>query len=90
MSRDFPVPRPSRPLMWTLGFINRWFLLRGLPVLRHIPILRDLPGIRGHFWLRAIDLPDPDRERLTRAVNPRTAAFLGPNHPEFGFDWMMD
>lgn len=90
MSRDFPVPRPSRPLMWTLGFINRWFLLRGLPVLRHIPILRDLPGIRGHFWLRDIDLPDPDRERLNRAVNRQTAAFLGPNHPEFGFDWMMD
>lgn len=90
MSREFPTPRPSRPLMWALGLVNRWFMLKGLPVLRHVPVLRDLPGIRGHFWLREIDLPDPDRERLSRAVNRGTAAFIGPNHPEFGFDWMMD
>jgi hypothetical protein len=37
-----------------------------------------------------MDLPQPDLERLQRAVRPETAAFLGPNHPEFGFDWMMD
>jgi hypothetical protein len=90
MSRAFQSPRPSPFLMWVLGFINRWFLLRGLPLLRHIPLLRDLPGIRGRFWLREIDLPALDHERLRRAVNPGTAAFLSPNHPEFGFDWMMD
>lgn len=76
--------------MWALGYFNRWLLLLGLPLLRRIPLIRDLPGIRGYFWLRGIDLPDPDRERLQRAVNPGTAAFIGPNHPEFGFDWMMD
>lgn len=90
MSREFQPPRPSRPLMWVLGYINRWFLLLGLPLLRRIPLVQDLRGIRGYFWLREIDLPDPDRERLQRAVNPGTAAFIGPNHPEFGFDWMMD
>ncbi|MEO5567394.1 MAG: hypothetical protein ABIR92_02815, partial [Gemmatimonadaceae bacterium] len=90
MSRDFQPPRPSRPLMWVLGYINRWFLLLGLPLLRRIPLVQDLPGIRGYFWLRGIDLPGPDRERLHRAVNPGTAAFIGPNHPEFGFDWLMD
>ena len=90
MSRDFQPPRPNRFLMGILGYINRWFLLVGLPVLRHVPFARDLPGIRGYFWLREIDFPDPDRERLHRAVNPGTAAFIGPNHPEFGLDWMMD
>ncbi|HET9426529.1 MAG TPA: hypothetical protein VFO55_14250 [Gemmatimonadaceae bacterium] len=90
MSREFQPPRPSRPLMWALAYINRWFLLLGLPGLRRIPVLRDLPGGRGYFWLRQIDLPDADRERLQRAVNQGTAAFLAPNHPEFGFDWMMD
>jgi hypothetical protein len=89
MSRAFQPPRPSRTLMWLLGHVNRVLLL-GLPILRRIPLVRDLPGIRGYFWLRQIDLPDPDRERLQRAVNPGTAAFLGPNHPEFGFDWLMD
>jgi hypothetical protein len=90
MSREFQEPRPSRVLMWLLGFVNRWFLLLGLPILRRIPTLRDLPGVRGYFWVRRIDLPEADLERLRRAVNPQTAAFIGPNHPEFGFDWMMD
>jgi hypothetical protein len=76
--------------MWLLGYFNRWFLLLGIPVLRRVPLIRDLPGIRGYFWLREIDLPLPDLERLQRAVRRDTAAFLAPNHPEFGFDWMMD
>jgi hypothetical protein len=90
MPRPFQHPRPNRLLMWLLGYVNRWFLLMGLPVLRYVPGLRDLPGIRGYFWLRELDLPQADLERLREAVNPGTAAFLGPNHPEFGFDWMMD
>jgi hypothetical protein len=75
--------------MWALGFVNRWFILRGLPFLRRVPGLRDLPGIRGYLRIR-LDLPDDDRARLARAVNPSTAAFIGPNHPEFGADWMID
>ena len=49
-----------------------------------------MPLIRGYFWLREIDLSAEDEARLRRAVNRETAAFIGPNHPEFGFDWMMD
>lgn len=90
MPRQFQEPRPSRFLMWLLGYVNRWFLLLGLPVLRRIPFVRDLPLVRGYFWVREIDLPQPDLERLQRAVSSDTAAFLSPNHPEFGFDWMMD
>ncbi|MEQ1832440.1 MAG: hypothetical protein ABL977_05240 [Candidatus Eisenbacteria bacterium] len=40
--------------------------------------------------LRRFDLPAADLERLRRAVNPGTAAFLGPAHPEFLTDWMVD
>jgi hypothetical protein len=40
--------------------------------------------------LAAFDLPRADLERLRAAVRPRTAAFLGPNHPEFFTDWMID
>ncbi len=46
--------------------------------------------LRGHFRVRHLDLPRADRDRLAGAVNPGTAAFLGPNHPEFGLDWMLD
>ena len=76
--------------MWLLGVVNRWWLLKGLPLLRRIPRLRDLPLVRGHFRIQHVDIPSADRERLRNAVNPNTAAFLGPNHPEFGLDWMMD
>jgi hypothetical protein len=90
MSKSFQTPRPSLLLMWILGFVNRWLLLTGLPLVNRIHWLRDLPFVRGYFWLRDIDLPEADAGRFRRAVNPRTAAFVGPNHPEFGFDWMMD
>ena len=90
MPQSFRKPSPSFPLMWVLGLINRWCLLMGLPVLRRIPFIRDLVLVRGHFRIRNVDLPSADRARLRAAVNEDTAAFIGPNHPEFGFDWMMD
>jgi hypothetical protein len=44
----------------------------------------------GLMKLRSFDLPAADLARLEAAVNPGTAAFLGPNHPEFLTDWMVD
>ena len=88
--REWTRPRPSTGLMWILGFVNRWMLLLGVPLLRRIPLLRDLPFVHGYFWIRDIDLPSDDRRRFHRAVNAGTAAFLGPNHPEFGTDWLID
>ena len=40
--------------------------------------------------LRRFELPAVDAERLRAAVNPRTVAFLGPAHPEFLTDWLVD
>jgi hypothetical protein len=40
--------------------------------------------------VRALDLPAADEQRLRAAVRPDTAAFLGPNHPEFLTDWLID
>ena len=53
------------------------------PVNRHLVL-------RGLLHLQEIDFPAADVERLRSAVNPGTAAFLGPNHPEFFTDWMLD
>lgn len=44
----------------------------------------------GRCRVRSLDLPDADRQRLERAVNAGTAAFLAPNHAEFGVDWLLD
>src|SRR5262249_19241065 len=68
----FTAPEPNVPLMWALGLVNRWLLLR------------------RHFRITEVNVPAADRQRLQRTVNRSTAAFLTPNHPEFGFDWMMD
>jgi hypothetical protein len=46
--------------------------------------------LRGYFRVRRLDIPESDFALLRSAVNPATAAFMGPNHPEFGCDWMMD
>lgn len=89
-ARAWSRPRPNTALMWMLGILNRWFLLQGLPVLCMIPIVRDLPLIHGYFWVRSLDLPASDRRNLENAVNRETVAFMGPNHPEFGTDWMID
>lgn len=76
--------------MGLLGIVNRWFLLRGLPLLRRIPIVRDLPLVHGYFWVRSFDIPESDRLHLENALAPGTVAFIGPNHPKFGTDWMVD
>lgn len=46
--------------------------------------------LRGYFRIRGLDFPHADRARLRSVVNERTGAFIAPNHPEFGLDWMMD
>jgi hypothetical protein len=46
--------------------------------------------LHGLLRLRRLELPEADLARLRAAVNPRTAAFLGPNHPEFMTDWLLD
>ena len=83
-------PTPSPALMRFVAIANRWFLMRGLPLLRHIPGVRDLPLIRGYFRIRNIEILSTHWHRLHQAVNRHTVAFLGPNHPEFGTDWMID
>jgi hypothetical protein len=46
-----------------------------------------LPGL---LRVTRFDLPAADARRLRSAVNRDTAAFLGPNHPEFLTDWLVD
>lgn len=59
-------------------------LIRALgPLNRHVLL-------RGLLRLDAFRVPDADLARLCDAVNPGTAAFLGPNHPEFMTDWLID
>lgn len=67
--------REPRPRPWLIRLLG--------PVNRHLllgPVLK----------LRRFDLPAEDLARLRAAVNPRTVAFLGPNHPEFLTDWLID
>lgn len=60
------------------------WLIRALGPVNRVGLLR------GLLRLREFDLPAADLARLRRAVNPATVAFLGPNHPEFTTDWLID
>ena len=46
--------------------------------------------LQGALKLKRVELPAADLARLRGAVNRGTAAFLGPNHPEFTTDWLLD
>ena len=59
-------------------------LIRAVGWLNHRLVLPHLTR------LASFDLPRADLARLRASVRPGTAAFLGPNHPEFFTDWMID
>lgn len=86
----FRTPKPSPWLIGALAPVNRVLCLGGTPVLRDLPGAGFVPFARGFTDIRRIDLPPEDKARLLGAVNPETAAFLTPNHPEFFTDWMLD
>ncbi len=86
----FRPPTPSPGLIRALAPINRWLMLGGVPGLRQIPVLGSVPGLRGIMNVPELDFPCADKERLKVSVNPSTAAFVTPNHPEFLTDWMLD
>jgi len=85
-------PTPSSPAARRRGFDRRVYLdprpsrafVHALGWLNRLVVLPRL------VRLAAFDLPRADLERLRAAVNPGTAAFIGPNHPEFFTDWMID
>jgi hypothetical protein len=59
-------------------------IIRALgPVNRHLLL-------RGLLRLQRFEVPPAELARLRAAVNPDTVAFLGPNHPEFMTDWLVD
>lgn len=77
MSARFDVRayREPRPQPWLIRLLG--------------PVNRALM-LRGVLKLRSLELPAADLARLRAAVRPGTAAFLGPNHPEFTTDWLID
>ena len=60
------------------------WLIHALGLLNRVVML---PGL---LRITRFDLPAEDERRLRDAVNRGSAAFLGPNHPEFLTDWLVD
>lgn len=94
--KDFVRPIPSRLVMGLMGPVNRWLLLQGVPGLRRLPLIwrlplvRDLPGPGSTAKVLDVDFPVSEIEKFKQYINPNTAAFIGPNHPEFFTDWALD
>lgn len=83
-------PKPNRAIIWMTGPLARQILGVGFPVLRNIPVINKLPPIRGVFRVQAVDFAERDRAIVDKTVNRNTVAFIPPNHPEFGTDWIID
>lgn len=86
----YESPRPQPWVIAMLNPINDYVILQGIPVLKQVPLLNRLRPISGLTGIKQIDLPAADLNRLKQFVNSETIAFLGPNHPEFFTDWMID
>ncbi len=82
--RGVPAGKPRfTPLEYRDPAPVPWLIALMTGINRHL-ILGALMKLRG------FDLPEADLARLRKAVQPGTAAFLGPAHPEFLTDWMID
>lgn len=87
---NYTTPHPNAWAMSALTFLNDYLVFNGIPVLRQMPLINQLPGVQGLIGIDRVDLPIQDLQRLKAAINPKTVAFVGPNHPEFFTDWVMD
>ena len=86
----FVAPQPSRLMIATSAAINHLFMFNHVPLLDRVPFLNRIPGISGLTRIHRIDIPEADAARFEEAVNDQTVAFIGPNHPEYFVDWMLD
>ena len=80
---DAGAPARFSPLEYRDPAPDAW-LIHLLGVVNRYAIL---PGL---LKIKRFVLPEADLTRLRAAVNAGTAAFLGPVHPEFLTDWMVD
>lgn len=86
----FVKPTPQPLVMNLLVHVNRWINLKGTSLLKWIPLVNKMPFIRGFCDITAIEFSKEDEARLKTYIQPDTVAFIGPNHPEFYTDWMLD
>src|SRR5690349_5798894 len=85
------APR-QRPIMTsTIDHSDTFHLPQpSFALMRMLDVVNRWVLLRAYFRIRDLDFPQDDLSRLRSVVNERTAAFIAPNHPEFGLDWMMD
>lgn len=86
----FIKPTPQPFVMNLLVHVNRWINLKGTSLLKFIPLVNKLPLVRGFCDITSIRFSLEDEARLKSYIQPDTVAFIGPNHPEFYTDWMLD
>lgn len=86
----FVKPTPQPLVMNMLVHVNRWLNLKGTSLLKWIPLVNKMPFIRGFCDITNIQFSKEDENRLRSYIHADSVAFIGPNHPEFYTDWMLD
>lgn len=86
----FVRPTPNKIMMGLLIPVNRWLNLKGTSLLKWIPLVNKMPIVKGLCDITKVTISEHDSQKLKHYVNKNTVAFIGPNHPEFYTDWMLD
>lgn len=86
----FVKPAPNQKMMKLLVYVNRWLNLKGTSILKWIPLVNKIPLVRGFCDITHIKMSLESENKLRSYINSQTVAFIGPNHPEFYTDWMLD
>ncbi len=89
-STGFTTPKPNRFVMNLSGVLSEWFLLKGIPGLRAVPKVREIPLVGGYFKVSRVVIDPEDDAIIRETTDPKNAFFIGPNHPEFTTDWLLD
>jgi len=87
---NYQSPSANPWAMGLLTMLNDYLVFSGVPVLRSIPLVNRLPGVKGFTGIDQLDFPEADLARLKQAMGPDKVSFIGPNHPEFFTDWVVD
>lgn len=89
MLNKFVKPKPHVGVLKLTHPLNNTLFLFGAPLFNKIPLVNKLPFL-GRGLCHIKDIRYLDESALQAKVFPKGIHFIGPNHPEFFTDWMLD
>lgn len=85
----FVKPKPNKMMISLLEPLNNYGFLMGVPLLNKIPLIKNIPLIgKGLCHINKFTYHENTINNI-KSID-KYISFVGPNHPEFFTDWMLD